>query len=363
MQGPTRKWSKLLAKLRPQTAQLARLSLHTDNPIIHSPAILPSNWPKKLNESAADFVHMHWVAGEMMSIADIGRITKPVVWTLHDMWAFCGAEHYTGDMRWQAGYQKENRPNYEARFDLNRWTWLRKKKYWQTPMHIVTPSNWLADCVKNSALMKNWPVTVIPNPLDTNRWKPLEQSLARELMGLPHDVPLVLFGALGGNRDPRKGFDLLEKALEHLRGEVDGLELVIFGQLAPEMSPDLGFPIHYTGHLHDDLSLQALYSAADVLVIPSRQDNLPNTGVEALSVGTPVISFNTGGLSDIVKHRHTGYLAQAFDTEDLANGIMWVLAQQESGDLRKNARVQAESHFSYPAVASQYLNVYRSLVG
>jgi glycosyltransferase involved in cell wall biosynthesis len=108
----------------------------------------------------------------------------------------------------------------------------------------VSPSRWLGDCVRESALMPDWPVSVIPNCLDTERWKPMEQALARELLDLPADVPLLLFGAMGGGRDPRKGFDLLTAALEHLRGEIPGLELVVFRQLAPRNPPDLGFPIH-----------------------------------------------------------------------------------------------------------------------
>ena len=337
VQGPTSKWNKLSVRLRPQLVRPVRATFRTSNPIIHSPALLPSHWVKQLNASDADLIHLHWVAGEMLSIADIGRINKPIVWTLHDMWAFCGAEHYTEEFRWREGYRRDNRPAYESGFDLNRWTWERKRKHWQRPMQIVTPSRWLADCVRESALMRDWPVSVIPNCLDTDLWKPMEQALARELLGLPADVPLLLFGAMDGGRDPRKGFDLLTAAVGHLRGEIPGLELVVFGQLAPRNPPDLGFPIHYTGYLHDDLSLRALYSAADALVVPSRQDNLPNTAVEAQACGTPVVAFNIGGLPDIVEHQRTGYLAKAFETEDLAAGIRWVLGNGSPRFLRNLA--------------------------
>ena len=136
----------------------------------------------------------------------------------------------------------------------------------------------------------------------------------------------------------------------------------VFGQRAPQSPPNLGFPIHYTGHLHDDLSLRALYSAADAMVIPSRQDNLPNTGVEAHACATPVIAFHTGGLPDIVQHQRTGYLAKAFDTGDLANGVAWVLAQRETGELGAQARERAEARFAAPVVAAQYRAVYRQIV-
>jgi glycosyltransferase involved in cell wall biosynthesis len=359
VEGPVGARAKAIAAVRGPVGGFLCHTLRTGNPIVHSPSVLPSGWPRRLSDCDADVIHMHWVAGEMLSIKDIGLISKPVVWTLHDMWAFCGAEHYTEDERWRVGYQRDNRPEHESGFDLNRWTWKRKIKHWQRPMHIVTPSHWLADCVRQSSLMGEWPVTVVHNVIDTAQWYPIGQSLARNLLGLPQDVPLLLFGAMGGARDPRKGFDLLLKALGHLQGQVKGLELVVFGQLPPREPLDLGFPIHYTGHLHDDISLRLLYSAADLLAIPSRQDNLPNTGVESLACGTPVIAFDTCGLPDIVSHRRNGYLAEAFDPVDFAHGMRWVLEQRDNGDLRQAARDSAVERFSPDVVVPQYLDVYR----
>lgn len=360
VQGPASKGERLIRSIRKELGQLPSTLLKTGNPIIHSAAVLPAGRVGALNASDADVIHLHWVQAEMLSIADIGRLRKPVVWTLHDMWAFCGAEHYTEEFRWHEGYRADNRPIYESGFDLNRWAWARKRKHWQRPMHIVTPSHWLAQCVGESALMRDWPVSVIPNSIDTDRWQPLEQPLARELLGLPKDVPLLLFGAMGGGQDPRKGFDLLQAALQYLRGEIPELQLIVFGQLPPKTPLDLGFPVHYTGHLHDDLSLRALYSAADALMLPSRQDNLPNTGVESLACGTPVVAFDTCGLPDIVHHHQTGYLAKPFDAEDFASGIIWVLKQGRRLGLRAQARQLAETRFSPTVVSAQYLRMYET---
>ena len=363
VKGPASILHKGLAKLRPTLGSVLFSSVFkTTNQIIHSPAILPSGKLEALNSSDADLLHMHWVQGEMLSITEIGRLRKPAVWTLHDMWAFCGAEHYTEEFRWREGYHRQNRPSYETGFDLNRWTWNRKRKHWQRPIHIVTPSRWLAQCVRESALMRNWPVSVIPNPIDTERWRPIEKVLARELLGLPKNVPLLLFGAIGGGKDPRKGFDILQAALHHLKGKVPELQLVIFGQFRPQNLPELGFPIHYIGHLHDDLSLRALYSAADAFMLPSRQDNLPNTGVESLSCGTPVIAFDTCGLPDIVVHQENGYLARAFDPEDLAEGIRWIFDNEKTAKLRERARAYAVKQFSNYSVAAQYSSVYAQVL-
>jgi glycosyltransferase involved in cell wall biosynthesis len=368
--SPRNKLGKLTVQARSHIGGILSKMLRTSNPIIHSPAILPSGRVKQLNESSADVLHMHWINGEMLSISDVGRLDKPTVWTLHDMWAFCGAEHYTEEFRWRDGYHKGNRPVYESGFDLNRWTWNRKQRAWSKPVHIVTPSHWLADCVQQSALMRNWPVSVVHNAIDTSRWQPIDQALARQLLHLPTDIPLLLFGAMGGSNDPRKGADLLFSALDLLHEKFEDMELVVFGQLPPKKPPVQDLRIHYTGHLHDDVSLQLLYSAVDALVIPSRQDNLPNTGVESLACGTPVIAFDTCGLPDIVEHRQTGYLSKAFDIYDLAEGIRWVLSEVRGENdlvvgkrsivksLRENARVQAVNKFSYPVVAEQYLQIY-----
>ncbi len=356
--GPQSALGRMQNGLRPYSGAIVGRLLKTENRILHSPSVFPSRWSNRLQKLRADIVHLHWVCNEMMSIGDIGRLPGPVVWTLHDMWPFCGAEHYTDDFRWRDGYLCTNRPSYESGFDLNRWVWERKQKHWQRPFQIVTPSRWLAGCVRESVLMKDWPVTVIPNALDTDVWAPVEKRLARSLLGLPLDEPLVLFGAMQGGLQPIKGFDLLLKALQYLGEDRKDLHLVVFGESAPKEPLSLPFATHYTGHLHDDVSLRLVYSAADVMLIPSRQDNLPNTGVESLSCGTPVVAFNACGLPDIVKHKSTGYLAKAFDPEDLAAGICWVLDKYEENNLSRNARNMVVRTFSSPLIAAQYISLY-----
>ena len=361
VRGPTSLWGKTISRIRPQLVTPLRKLLSTGNPIIHSPALVPSRWSKRLNTSDADVVHLHWVQGEMLSIADIGRICKPIVWTLHDMWAFCGAEHVTPDYRWRDGYRVDNRPVHESGFDLNRYTWQRKRKHWSRPLQVVCPSQWLADCVRTSALMGKWPVAVIPNPIDTDRWKPIDQRLARKLLDLPQDCPLLLFGAMGGGQDPNKGFDLLLAALSHLRSEpsLQTLHLVVFGQLAPQSPPQLGFPVNYTGHFHDDLSLRALYSAADVMVVPSRQEAFGQTASEAHACGTPVVAFNTGGLRDVVDDRVTGALAEPFEPASLAAAMSWVLEDSTRRHaLGAAARERAELLWAPARVAGMYREVY-----
>ena len=360
--GPKDRWRKAFVQMRRHSVFPILKTMQTQNSILHSPAILHSSWSKIINQSDSDIAHLHWIGGEMASISDIGSIKKPVVWTLHDMWAFCGAEHVSWDERWREGYTRKNRPPSERGFDINRWTWNRKIKHWKHPFNIVAPSRWLAECVQDSVIMRDWPVTVIPNCIDTQIWQPIEKILARKLLRLPTETPLIAFGTYGANSEYHKGFDLLVKALKHLSGLTEGAELVIFGQPEPKNPPKLGFPVNFMGHLYDDVSLRLLYSAVDILVVPSRKEAFGQTASEAQACGTPVAAFKIGGLSDIVKHKHTGYLAEPFDTEDLAEGIKWILSHSTSEGLSKAARERALQNFSYEVVSLQYQELYKKLL-
>lgn len=323
----------------------------------HSLGLLPSGLVKKLNSDNFDVLNLHWVGGEFLSVEDIGKFCKPIVWTLHDMWAFCGAEHYAENEEWQNGYSSR------SFWDLDRWVWTRKKKAWTQPIYIVTPSDWLADCVKKSALMGSWQVRTIPYPLDIQVFQPREKLWCRETLGLPKDKKLILFGAINPTADRRKGWDLLQIALQKLSQTADDVVGVIFGQSAPPDPPNLGLPLQWMGYLHDDITLSLLYSAVDVMVVPSRQDNLPQTSTEPQACGTPVVAFDVCGLPSAVEHKQTGYLAKPFDTDDLAHGISWVLSDQERWQkLSSQARDRAVRLWSPEVVAKQYLEVYEEAI-
>jgi glycosyltransferase involved in cell wall biosynthesis len=376
--GPPAGQSAMRRKFHHRLNRLARRGFSTGSPTLHSIAWPGTGLGAELKErhlhGEVDLVHLHWLGDATLSIEEIGRLPIPLVWTLHDQWAFCGAEHYTGppgpgdsasqDERFALGYPSSSRPVHESGPDLNCRTWLRKSRVWKRPISIVCPSRWLADCARRSALMCEWPVTEIPNPIDLHVWAPCDRAQARALLDLPLERPLVLFGALGGMADPRKGADLLLEALQRLREQVRGtslaqLELVVFGQSRPAQPPDLGFPIHYRGCLHDDLSLRLIYAAADVFVIPSRQDNLPNTGLEAHGCGTPVVAFRTGGLVDIVDEGLTGALAEPFDPISLATAMRWVLEDpQRQSQLGAAARERAEQLWHPARVAGLYAKLY-----
>lgn len=366
--GPASKLQKTWSRVRGPVGSVVAKLQRTNNENLHSINMLPSRWSAQINRSDADLVNLHWIAGDTISIEDVGRIRKPLVWTMHDMWPFCGAEHYAPEdlsSRWRVGYETGNRPPGHTGLDLDRLSWKRKLRAWRRPMHVVCPSSWLAECVKDSALMSHWPISVIPNALDVQVFKPLDRMFSRVVLNFPTDKILVMFGAIGGGRDSRKGFDLLHSALGYLGGEGLGraIELVVFGQSAPRIRPSLPFPVHWCGHVHDDPTLALLYSAVDVMVVPSRQENLPQAATEAQACGCPVVAFNATGFKDVVEHQKTGYLADAFDVQDLAQGIGWILEDaQRYKMVSLAARQRAVKLWSPEVVVPQYLEVYKQAV-
>lgn len=361
---PSSKLLKIINKLKLYFSIIFVKLLKTKNEILHSPQIFSSSyWLKTINESDADLVHLHWFQNEMISISDINKIKKPVVWTLHDMWGFCGAEHISYDNRWKEGYHKGNRPIGESGFDLNRWTWKRKNKYWKKPIQIIAPSDWMKDNINKSLLMRKWPVSVIPNPININIWSPINREIARDNLSLPKNLDLILFGSASGSKSFHKGFDLLQEAIIKMENSKNTRQigLVIFGQSKPENLPKYSFPVFHLGYLSDSISLRTAYSAADLLVIPSRVDNLPNMGVEANACGTPIVAFNTAGLPSIVKNKYNGYLAKPFDSNDLLEGIYWVLNSNRE-QLKSNCIKHVTDNFESRKIALKHMGLYDKII-
>ncbi|MDD2338776.1 MAG: glycosyltransferase family 4 protein [Methanosarcina sp.] len=329
-----------------------------------SPSWLPlGRIVDKINASNADVVHLHWIAAGMMSIEDIARIKKPIVWSLHDMWAFTGGCHYDeecGKYKYECcscpvlGSKKVN--------DLSRSVFARKQRVFDKigNLTIVGLSRWLADCASQSILFANKRVVNLPNPIDTTKFIPVNKVQSRMALNLPTDKKLVLYGAMSATSDPRKGYIELVKALGALPNSAD-TELLVFGSSRRDNAPKYDFVAHYLGHVDDD-SLHLLYCAADVMVVPSLQENLSNAIMESLACGTPVVSFSIGGNRDLINHKQNGYLAEPFSSTDLAEGIRWVLNSPNYEALSKNAREKVLRCFDSKVVAKRYIELYESVI-
>ncbi|HIF9430778.1 TPA: glycosyltransferase [Photobacterium damselae] len=331
----------------------------TKSTILHSSNLYGSSVFDLINNSDADIVNLHWINHETLSLKQVSKISKPIVMTLHDMWAFCGTEHLSIDglkSDFRVGYKELSEDSdFVSGLNLNKIVWNRKLKYWRKPFTIVTPSDWLSKCAKESVLFKGWDIVTIPNGLNTEIFKPMDKKIARELLNLPLDKHLIGFGAMGGGKDYNKGYDLLEMSLKELSSS-NNYQCIIFGQSSPKNKPNLGLPVKYIGHLSDDITLAIFYNAIDVMVVPSRQEAFGQTASEAQSCGTPVVAFNTTGLVDVIEHKTTGYLANPFDTNDLAYGIKWCINNKL--DLGNNARNKAISEWSYNIISEKYNLLY-----
>lgn len=364
--GPSKKHRKLLAILRPPLDNLPVHLYRSRSSALFSPAWLPfGGLVDHINLLDPDIVHLHWIAGGMVRIEEIARIRAPLVWSLHDMWAFTGGCHYNQNCgRYKLGCGHCSVLNSTKTNDLSRKTYRRKHQTFsrKTAISIVGLSRWLASEAKASSLFRDASVLNLPNPIDTKIFAPFNKHLARDLFGLPRDKKLILFGAMSATSDPRKGFDELCRALQAIE-DADTVQLVVFGSNQPQIPAGFKQKAYYLGHLHDDISLRLLYCAADLLVAPSLQENLSNSIMESLSCGTPVVGFDIGGNPDLIDHQECGYLAQPYEPLDLANGIRWVLKHPNPNMLAAQARNKILAEFDAPLVAKRYLDLYSQVIG
>lgn len=363
--GPTTKFKRLVGMLRPTIDSIPVYLYKHRSKTSFSPSWLGlNNIVKKINELNPDIVHLHWVCGGMIKIEDFINIKAPIVWSLHDMWAFTGGCHYSDgcdNYEYSCGNCKVL--GSKTAYDLSKVIWKRKLKAYSRVKHkftIVGLSKWLYSCSKKSALLKEKKHVNLPNTIDTQLFKPFDKIKSRELWGLPNDKKLVLFGALGGTDDLRKGFYELSEAMDKIQKQ--NVEYVIFGSSEPKEKDNSEFKKHYLGYLNDEISLISLYNAVDVMVSPSLQENLSNVIMESLSCGTPVVAFDVGGNSDMVVHKENGYLVKPFDTTDLKDGIEWILYTDQYANVCKNARDKVVSEFDYQVVAKKYIELYRDIL-
>lgn len=365
------KLGELYVKLRSHVNTLVQKLQKTDNPSLHSVNILPSGLHRLINKSNVNIVHIHWINKEMISIKEISRIKKPIVWTFHDMWAFSGAEHIDPlslAERSKEGYNNKNRPENHKGIDIDRWTWNRKMKYWANlNMYVVTPSKWLADCVQKSVLFEQKKVLIIPNGLDTNLFKPTNKEEARKILNLPQNKKIITFGALEMNSDSNKGYYLLKEALKRYINSGIMKERLYFSVIGDIQNNNFGkiggVATRFFGVINNDNLLSLIYSASDVIIIPSKVEAFGQIASEAFSCGTPVVAFNTSGLKDIVDHKKNGYLAEPYDPEGLAEGIAWILEDNDKlNKLRNAARYKALSEFDIKKVSKKYTLLYKAIL-
>lgn len=328
-----------------------------------------------------DILHLHWINQRFIKLQDLPK-NRPIVWTLHDSWPFCGVCHYFIDCERYQTHCGDCPMLYSGKEkDLAYRIFEEKlRAYSVLNLHIVTPSRWLGECAKQSALFGRFPVTVIPNCLETDVYRPLSEQEIDERLSVSiecnpalHAVkraagekaakPLILYGAMNAATDRRKGFASLLSALQTLDKQEFEANLIVFG--ASESDLPMQFEhisVHFIGYVSDTDLLVTLYNLADVMVVPSLTENLSCAIMESLSCATPVCCFDIGGNGDMVEHQVNGYLAKEKDAEDLAQGINWCLENNEDGSLSLSARKKVMENYTIERVGEKYTELYRSII-
>lgn len=317
----------------------------------------------------AEILHLHWTNSGYLSIKNLQQLLqlgKPVVWTLHDMWAFTGGCHYSNGCDhfvnqcgncWMLRRPKTN--------DLSHKVWQRKFAMLQSAQNltIVSCSNWLGNVSRGSGLLGSRPTVAIPNPIDVDTFSPKDKIAVRKKWGIDTDANIILFGAANIN-DRRKGIIYLVEALHLLKQQTGDapVQMVIFGKNKHFNTATLPFKVKELSIINAESDLAEIYSAADVFVSPSLEDNLPNMIMESLACGTPVAAFNLGGIPDLIDHQQNGYLAEYKSAADLAAGIRHLLFSEDNVGLSISARQKVLENFTNNKVAKQYIDLYNSIL-
>jgi glycosyltransferase involved in cell wall biosynthesis len=309
----------------------------------------------------ADIIHLHWING-LLSLKTLKKIKKPVVWTIRDMWPFTGGCHYSmGCDGYTASCGECPQLGSKSKKDLSSFVYRTKKRSLPKTIRPIGISEWITNRANESDIFSGYPVKTIYNNIDLKSFYPEDKVLARKKLGLSESNKIVLIGA-NSVTDFYKGFDLFLKSLTYF--SPDEFQIVTFGTAEIELCKNIKMEVSNLGFITSDEKLRWLYSAADVFVAPSRMDAFGKTVAESMACATPVVCFDACGPSEIVAHKTTGYKAEPFKCEDMANGINWVLnLKGESLKCIQDSSVdRVRTMFNVDVIAKQYHSVYQDML-
>ena len=326
-----------------------------------SPSIFPSCLSKKINKSKYEIINLTWI-NDFLSIEDIGKITKPIVWTLCDMWPFVGVNHYDNFSK-NSMWQKQNFFKRRiGKFNLDRWLISRKINSWKNiKMHLVVPTKWMYECVKKSKIMHQYSVTLIPWPVNKDTFKNLNKIKQKKDLKLSLKKRYILFSCMNGLDDRRKGGDLLLEAIKRTKNKYEVIVLGGENKGIEKISSKVS--LNWMGKIQNDKVLCKIYNSVELVAIPSRVDNLPQVGLEAQACGTPLVVFAANGLNDLVDHKQNGYLAKPFNSKYFAEGIDWTLnSQKKKNRLKYFSLKKFKKNWDSRIVANKYKNLYDKIL-
>jgi glycosyltransferase involved in cell wall biosynthesis len=312
-----------------------------------------------------DVINLHWIASFLDFQTFFRKVPHktPVVWRLSDMNPFTGGCHCDFACgKFNDGCGQCPQLGSRDSNDLSHQVWNRKQhvlaKVSPEKLHFVAPCDWMARRVGTAGAFARFPLTIIPNSVDIEDFSPQERSLARDACGIPQDANVILFVSQLVEK-PYKGLTVLAQALAGLSG-IDKLVLVSVG--FGSITIRVPIPHLHLGPIHDNGRLAKVYSAADLFVIPSLHDNMPNTVLESMACGTPVVGFKTGGIPDMVRHGITGLLVDTTEIEALRAAIRELLHDPiKRKAMATNCRRIAVDEYSLDLQTRRYTSLYESL--
>lgn len=343
----------------PKIDAIPKYLFSNNRKIPFSTSIFSFGGQKLIKKYNPDIVHLNYINMGMFSIREIGQIKKPVVWTIHDSWAFTGGCHLPNDCQ-RYKNSCENCPALESKKtdDLSNFVFNQKLKYWKGKnIHLVCPSKWIMSKAKESPLFEEDNIHFIPNPINTNIFKPMDKRISRQKYNLRADKHYILFGSINPFEDPNKGFHLLIESLKRVK--TPNIELLVFGSQTNIPKIKSKFPIKNIGFVKNENDLAYLYSAVDITVNTSISENLPNTIIESLACGTPCIGFRIGGIPDIINNKILGKTVSPFNVLEFASSIDFEIGKESIN--KKEISKNIEKRFGYNTISKEYLSLYQSL--
>jgi len=331
------------------------------NKTTHSLNIIPSSLLYEINKFNADIVNLHWIGNETISISQINKIKAKLVWTLHDMWPFCGAEHYTNNKRFEYGYKLSNKPTNETGLDINKYIWGKKIRHFKKIKKIIVTSSWMKNAAKKSFLFKDKQITEIPLPIDVNNWNYIKNNkYIKKLLKIEQNKKIIVFGSDNYLKNERKGLKFYLNLVKKLNK--DKYQFIVFGENNHEefnsylKKLNIKKKILNMGKLKDELSLKIFYSSIDLLILPSMQESFGLIAQEGSIMGVPSVVFNNTGLTSVIDHKKNGYLSKSNSNEDMYTGAKWCLSNLN----RYKVSIYSKKKFNEKNIINNYLKFLKS---
>lgn len=301
--------------------------------------LFPSQIYKFINKNNYDIVNLHWINNEMMSINDIDAIRSKIYWTVHDFWPLSNIYHYPFNKK--KNFFERNLSKSLTKFKLNK---IKKKK-----INFIFPSKWIYNQLNQSFDLSREKTEIIRNPIDTNFWKPSKKQ---------NNQNIILFGAVDIHKDNRKGFKKFVNSINKIYKDLIEYKIYFFGS-NENFNTILNIPSKNFGYLQN-LQLRNLYRKSSCYVVYSEKDNLPNTAIEALSCGVPVITVKNNGLKEIIKHKSNGYILKNFTSAELKRGLIWLSRNKKKKNFQQKIHNSIKKKFSYSVISKKYLKFYKN---